>query len=401
MRKVLYFHYQRSRRDGSFVHTREFEAAFGGLCREKGIAFAAYAPEAVDPAEEQGNLRARLRQKLAQWYLRDFKTLLQQWRAMRKELAILRRERPDIVLTRFDDTTLSILWACRKESIPAVLEINAPIKDNLADDYRQLPCFHRLYSNQHALRLADGAFTVSEEISTSLRHEVPAKKPVWTIPNGVDVHRFDPRISGMELRSTLKIPAEAVVLGFVGSFAPWHGLDALADAFERLRQEGLPLHLLLVGQANARWQALVDRLRAPGMREHVAMAGFVKPADIPPYLAAMDIAVLPNAARYCSPLKLFEYMAMAKPTVAAATQPVAATLADGVEGLLFEPGNQDEFIAKLRELASNRPLREALGRAARARMQTEFTWRHNAERVFDLLQEVLQSSAQPTAQSPR
>ena len=127
------------------------------------------------------------------------------------------------------------------------------------------------------------------------------------------------------------------------------------------------------------------------------MAGFVKPADIPPYLAAMDVAVLPNAARYCSPLKLFEYMAMAKPTVAAATPPVSATLADGVEGLLFEPGNQAQFVAKLRELALNRELRERLGFAARRRMQSEFTWRHNAERVFGLLETVLKASAKPDA----
>lgn len=384
MRKVLYFHYQRSKRDGSFVHTREFETAFGELCRTKNMVFAVYAPPAIDPDERPGSLFARVRQRLAQWYLRDFKVLLSQWRAMHSELAILRREKPDVVLTRFDDTTLSILWASRKLKIPVVLEINAPIKDNLEDAYRQLPFFRRLYSNRHALDLADGAFTVSEEISAPLRAEALGK-PVWTIPNGVDVSRFNPAISGTILRAKFQIPSDRVVLGFVGSFAPWHGLDFLADAFDALRGEGLPVHLLLVGQANSRWQTLIDRLSAPGVAKHVSIAGFVKPADIPPYLAAMDITVLPNAARYCSPLKLFEYMAMAKPTVAAATPPVAAMIAQDAEGLLFEPGNQQSFTGALRRLVKDQALRERLGAAARARMETEFTWRHNAERVFELL----------------
>ncbi len=393
MRKVLYFHYQRSRRDGSYVHTREFEAAFGGLCQEQDVGFAVYAPEAVDPAEGSGGALARLRQWLSQRYLRDFKVLYQQWRMMRKESEILQRERPDIVLTRFDDTTLSILWACRAAGIPVVLEINAPIKDNLEDEYRQLPWFKRLYSNQHAVDLAQGAFTVSEEISAPLRREARPGKPIWTIPNGVDISRFHPEISGAELRARYQIAPHRVVLGFVGSFAPWHGLDALADAFELLLAENLPVHLLLVGQANARWQPLIDRLSAARLAEHVTMAGFVKPADIPPFLAAMDITVLPNAARYCSPLKLFEYMAMAKPTVAAATPPVAATLADGAEGLLFEPGDAKGFAAALRRLVVDGQLRQQLGLAARARMGREFTWRHNAERVFELLSSVFAETA--------
>ncbi|CAG1010625.1 Spore coat protein SA [Burkholderiales bacterium] len=396
MRKVLYFHYQRSKRDGSFVHTREFEAAFGGLCREQGIGFAVYAPPAIDPEEGRPTVLGRLRQTLAQWYLRDFKVLLAQWRAMFREREILRRERPDVVLTRFDDTTLSILWACRSEAIPVVLEINAPIKDELDDAYRQLPWFKNLYSNQHALALAGGAFTVSEEISAPLRVGLSPAKPVWTIPNGVDISRFDPSISGDALRARYGIGPDRVVLGFVGSFAPWHGLDFLADAFDTLLAEQLPVHLLLVGQANARWQPLIDRLRAARVGEHVTMAGFVKPVDIPPLLAAMDITVLPNAARYCSPLKLFEYMAMAKPTVAAATPPVAATLVHGVEGLLFEPGDRGAFTVELRRLVLDRSLREDLGAAARRRMMHEFTWRHNAERVLELLQSVLaQASAKP------
>jgi glycosyltransferase involved in cell wall biosynthesis len=388
MRKVLYFHYQRSERDGSFVHTREFEAAFRRLCAPKQIAFDVVAPPLVVPEFWQPGFFARMRSALAKLYLRDVKALLQQWRRSGEELEILRREQPEIVLTRFDDNTLSILWACRKLGIPVVIEVNAPERDELDAAYRQLPIFRRLFSNRHALELADGAFTVSEAISRPLRATANGK-PVLTIPNGVDVTRFDPALSPLPVRRRFEIPEGHVTFGFVGSFAPWHGLDMLVDAFSVLIAEGLPVHLLLVGQANAQWQALLDRLRSPALAPHVSLAGFVQPQDIPPYLAAMDVTVLPNAAYYCSPLKLFEYMAMARPTVAANIEPVAAMLEDGREGMLFPVGDVAALTARLRQLVEQPELRRSLGDGARSRMEQEFTWDHNAARVYSLLEQVL------------
>lgn len=388
IKKILYFHYQCSERDGSYVHTREFESAFRRLCDQRGIEFGVVAPDLVSSGKTKGGALTALKSRLARFYLRDFKTFLKQCRRSGEELAILRRERPDIVLTRFDSSTLSILWACRRAGIPVVLEINAPEWDEMGHEYRQLPWFRKLFTNRHALELADGAFTVSEEISRPLRDHATSGKPVRTIPNGVDIGRFDPDLSPGAVRRQWNIGDDRVVLGFIGSFAPWHGLDLLVDAFSRLLKEGLPVHLLLVGQANPQWQALLDRLNGPELSGHVTLAGFVSPADIPPYLAAMDVAVLANAAYYCSPLKLFEYMAMACPTVAANTGPVAATLADGKEGLLFPVGDADGLADALRSMALDPEQRRKFGRAARRRMEEEFTWNHNAARVFDLLQQV-------------
>jgi glycosyltransferase involved in cell wall biosynthesis len=388
--KILYIHYQRSDRDGSFVHTREFESAFGNLCAEKGIAFKAIHPRMVAAdaihKEEATSLWARFRRRLARFYLRDLKSLLLQWRRMGEEMRLLKEERPDIVLTRFDDDTLSILWACRRLRIPAVVEINSPERDGMADDYRRLPWVGDLFTNHHALSLSAGAFTVSEQISEPLRRHAEPGKPVHTIANGVDIRRFDPNESGRALRERLGIAEDRIVLGFVGSFAPWHGLDMLVDAFATLLGEGLPVHLLLVGQPHPKWAALLQRIQTPPLKDHVSIAGFVQPKDIPHHLAAMDITVLANAAYYCSPLKLFEYMAMARPTVAADTGPVAATLADGREGLLFPQGQREALTDRLRRLVLDPEQRRRLGEAARRRMETEFTWRHNAERVFDLLE---------------
>lgn len=391
IKKILYFHYMRSERDGSHVHTREFETAFGALCAAQGIAFKVFSPALVTPHTGLPTLLSRLRRRLAKFYLRDVKSLLIQLARSREERKVLRRERPDVVITRFDSYTLSILWACRREGIPVVIEVNEPEWDNMHAEYRQLPWLRRLFTNGHAMELADAAFAVSDEVSNPLR-KFARGKPVETIPNGVDIARFDPGISGEAIRRQFDIGNDRVVFGFVGSFAPWHGLDMLVESVLTLIEEGLQVHLLLVGQPNYHWQALLDRLHSDRLGAHVTLAGFVRPKDIPPYLAAMDVAVLPNAAEYCSPLKLFEYMAMARLTVAAGTPPVAATLADGKEGLLFPVGDKAALTELLRQLASDsayrRRLQAEMGQAARRRMESEFTWRHNAERVFRLAEAV-------------
>ncbi len=391
MRKILYVHYQRSERDGSHVHTREFEAAFGALCQARNLEFTVWAPALVSHATHpQSTPWGRFKHRLARYYLRDIKLFIQQLVRTVREWRMLRRERPDIVLTRFDGKTLSILWACRWLGIPAVLEINGPDRDEESGTYHHLPGIAALFNNRHAMTLAQGAFAVSEVLAEPLR-QAGRGKPVRAIANGVDPARFNPQHSGQTLRARLGIGPDAHVIGFVGSFAPWHGLDLLVEAFSRLQDEFPQAHLLLVGQANPQWQALLTRLQSPALAGRVTLAGFVRPAEIPDYLAAMDITTLPNTAYYCSPLKLFEYMAMARPTVSVATAPVAATLEDGVEGLLF-PANQVEALTlALRRLLADPVLRRQLGQAARLRIERDYTWEHNAQHIFQLLQQVAEA----------
>jgi glycosyltransferase involved in cell wall biosynthesis len=107
-------------------------------------------------------------------------------------------------------------------------------------------------------------------------------------------------------------------------------------------------------------------------------------------IAAIDVAVLPNAPDYCSPLKIFEYMAMAKAIVAPATRTICGILTDGEEALLFPPGDYKSMVQAILRLAGDPALRNRLGLAARQRVCEQFSWRHNSERVYDLLEKVWQ-----------
>jgi glycosyltransferase involved in cell wall biosynthesis len=75
-------------------------------------------------------------------------------------------------------------------------------------------------------------------------------------------------------------------------------------------------------------------------------------------------------------------MAMGKACLAPDTAGVREVLTPDVEGLVFDPANDDDFTAALTRLVTDAPLRARLGQAARARIEREFTWAHNAERVW-------------------
>ncbi len=99
----------------------------------------------------------------------------------------------------------------------------------------------------------------------------------------------------------------------------------------------------------------------------------------------MDVAVAPYPALddfYYSPIKLYEYMAAGRAVVASRVGQVAETIQDGVNGLLFNPGDRTGLINCLRRLQKDTALRNELGRRASAAC-SDHTWDRNAARVLD------------------
>lgn len=393
IKRIVYAHYQKFERDGSYVHVTKFSEEFGVICQREGIEFTVLAPPLVTgiPGEKSSFL-GNLKSKLAKYYLSDIKAFVVQVKRMFSERRQLKELNPDIVLTRFDYNTFSIIWACRSLNIPVVVEINSPDHEERETDYWRVPGAENFFSSTRALSLCNGGFAVSDVLVDEYKVESTSGLPIHSIPNGVTIEQFDPQLSGQPVREQFDIAKDEIVIGFVGSFAPWHRMDMLFDSFSYLIQQGHPVRLLLVGQIKSGSEESVIRANQPDIKDHVTFSGFVASKDIDKYLAVMDITVLQNSAYYCSPLKMFEYMAMETAVLSLATEPVKEMLEDGEEGLLFPPGDGQAMTESLVRLVKDAELRQKLGQGARARMVKEFTWRHNAEKVYDLLEEVYDKS---------
>jgi glycosyltransferase involved in cell wall biosynthesis len=246
-----------------------------------------------------------------------------------------------------------------------------------------------LLARYERLNLAAAArvFVVSEvERRNLLRAGVEDEKIVVN-PNGVDAERFRPGAGGRDARRELGVADDETLVGFVGTFGPWHGVLALAEAV-KLLPEAARVRFLMVGSGALRDE--VERtLRESGALGRVILTGAVEHGRVPALLDACDVLTSPHVELadgsefFGSPTKLFEYMAMGKAIVASRLGQIGDVLADGETALLVEPGDARALSAAILRLAGEPELRGRLGAAARREAVARHTWAHNARRVLD------------------
>jgi glycosyltransferase involved in cell wall biosynthesis len=387
MKKIMYVHYQLSALDGSNTHTSNFIRCFTDICAAKSIQFVVQAPCLDDtPPKLKSGFLSGFKSWLAKYYLRDIKVYLENKKRYKVELELLKREAPDIVLSRFEKETVSIAWACKELNIPLVLELNSPDIEAVNAHYKSLPYFSNLFSTPYMLSIAKSAFTVTPFLTQQVLASIDNQKQVVTIPNGVDLEKFKANIDVQKIRQYNHIQPDDIVIGFVGSFAPWHGIDIIAQSFPKLKDKGYPVKLMLVGQVHqADADSWISKLLASEYKQDIIQTGFVPLSEIPEYLAGMDITVLANTEDYCSPLKIFEYMAMAKGVVSVETDAVKSIMRPDMDGLVFARGDVNAFTHQIEKLISDPQLRERLGHSAKERVAEKYQWKHNAQAVFELL----------------
>ena len=178
-------------------------------------------------------------------------------------------------------------------------------------------------------------------------------------------------------------------VGIVGRLDPWKGqhvfLQAFAKAFPDGREEAILVGTSLFGAEEYREQ--LERQAADlGLDGRVDFRGFRR--QVEDELRRLDVLV--HASTIPEPFGqvVVEGMAMGLPVVAADAGGPAEVIADGVNGLLYPPGDVDELAILLRRLATDAALRERLGEAARVRAE-DFTGERIAPKVIAVYREVL------------
>lgn len=297
----------------------------------------------------------------------------------------LRAFRPNVIYERYSLLGTAGLSIARELGVPLILEVNAPLSEEQAA-HRGLT-FPGLAHGLEALilRSADRVLTVSEQLRQWAIGIGVEPRRLAVQPNAVDASRFeDAEAQGAELRKTLGLDGRPVV-GFLGTLKPWHGTETLLRAAARLRDRDRAPLLLIVGDGPER-ASLEALARLEGVP--AVFTGAVPHERVPALLGAMDVAVAPYQQVdnfYFSPLKLYEYMAAARPVVAAHAGQIADTVRHGETGWLYPPGDVEALAAAIRLLLDEPDLATLIGWAGRDHVRMHHTWEGNARAVAEMV----------------
>ena len=297
-----------------------------------------------------------------------------------------RTARPEFIYERYALYNMSGIMVGRLTRTPVVLEVNETVDVDRTRQGKSLKMpflarwFERLiFRNAHSVVAVSGY--LRDKVIAAGAHS----DRVHVTPNAVDARWLETTsASGDTVRDRHKLHGKTVV-GFAGSFTKWHRVDLLISASTVLLDEFPRLHLLLVGDGalRAQTEALVQEL---GISDRVTFAGKVPYADMPNYIAASDIGVMPESNTFGSPMKVFEYMAVGCTPVAPRYGPLEEVIVDGQTGLLFTPRDEVSLTACLRALLETPDYRRSLGAAAREKVIAHHLWRSNARVILDALQ---------------
>lgn len=205
------------------------------------------------------------------------------------------------------------------------------------------------------------------------------------LPNGVDPGKFKLENTGFEIRNHYKISNEDVLIGFVGWFAEWDRLDKLIGIFKNISSSLTNIKLMIVGDGHIRTQ-LQQLAENMDIAEKIIITGAIPREEVQKYISAIDIGVLPHSNEFGSPIVLFEFMAMGKPVVAPALDPITDVIENNHTGLIFQP---EDFVAMkdaLLRLVEDENLRIKIGKSARTEIINNHTWKKKAEIVLKTME---------------
>jgi glycosyltransferase involved in cell wall biosynthesis len=304
--------------------------------------------------------------------------------------ARLREYRPSIVIAASNHiTALPALIAARRLGLPFIYEVRGLWEiTRLSRDsaFGDSPAFHvqRLLEASVA-EMADHVFTLTEPMREELVERGVRYEQIDLLPNSCDPTRFEPVKRNEELAATLQIPAGVPVIGYIGTFVDYEGLEDLAAACGLLKQRGIEFRLLMVGNENASGQTrgpiteeIVRIAEEQGFSDWLIMTGRVPHEMVEDYYSLVDIAPFPRkplpVCEMVSPMKPLEALAMEKAVVVSSVRALVEMIQDGRTGLVFEKGSVESLAKILTRLIDSPDLRAELGAAGRKWVERERTW---------------------------
>ena len=288
---------------------------------------------------------------------------------------------------------LAALAVAKRRSLPLLYEIRAFWEDAAVGNGTGREGSPRYRATRAletwAARRADAVAVICEGLRRDLVARGIAADKIIVAPNGVDMSLFgSPLAPDRNLARRLGLQG-AEVVGFIGSFYDYEGLDDLLAAMPLLLEKRPRAHLLLVGGGPME-ESLRAFAEASPARDRIHFAGRVPHHEVDLYYSLIDILAYPRKAmrltELVTPLKPLEAMAQRKLVVASNVGGHRELIEDGVTGTLFPAGDPAGLAEALDQLFANRPLWDERRDVARRFVERDRNWSSNISGYMPLYQ---------------
>ena len=289
---------------------------------------------------------------------------------------------PDLIYERGYFLMTSGVQVAKATGTKHFLEMNAPYPEEKIDmEGKSIFDSTAIERERYQVETTDKLIVVSTALKDYFIEKcgIEPEKIIVT-PNAINIDKIPSKSLG--LKKELFGDEEQLVVGFVGSIFPYHGVDLLIKAFAKWNHPNTKLLIVGDGAILGDLKQLCLELE---IAEDVIFTGSLPHSKAIAHIQAMDITVMAKSNWYGSPVKIFEYGALGKVVIAPNNIPVKDVMDHGHHGLLID--GEAELLHALTKLGSNSKLRERLARNWKEEVLFEHTWTKVTENILDCVEQ--------------
>lgn len=282
---------------------------------------------------------------------------------------------PDVIYERSHYGMVSGVEVANIHGIHHILEVNCPnVEERIKLSGNSLLTRRATHMDRWAFSNTDHVLTVSAHLAKHLDIHNVTKK--WSVnPNAVRPGQEEESILEIS-RKSIRVEDSAVLLGFVGSIFPWHGVDLIIESVALLQKRGLNVEAIIVGDG-AILEELVLLTQSRNLSDAIHFIGSVPQRDTFAYTQLCDILIMPKSNAYGSPVKIFEYGLTGKTCIVPNTEPVREVFHHGVHGWVVDPSVRS-LTSAITDAINNPTKSSNSGKNWQRKVLENHTWHINA-----------------------
>ena len=310
------------------------------------------------------------------------------FRSIRNGLGISKKKRIDLFYVRHGIASIPALFIGKLSGAPVIIEVNGILADE-RNTFKEVDIVSKLLLmlDKISAGFAKKIIVVTQGLKDYFvdEHGI-SENEIFVVPNGADTQIFYP-MNKDECKKELGLRLDINYIIFVGTLAPWQGLEYLIDAAPDIYSDRSNIEYIIVG-GGSNEKKLKNQVEKLYMDKLFHFVGIKQLHKIPKYICSADLCVAPfiterNMRIGLSPLKIFEYAACGKPVIASRINGLEFIENEKI-GVLVEPENSKALAHAIIQLINDEAQLASFNETSRALIESKYSWQLTGRKTIEI-----------------